>query len=196
MSSWRTARRWWSLSIKDKERRVCVELLDYARRFRLYIENNMSPASDSSNLTAWLEHTMVTSTNEQSYSFYSSLLINYKDRHSSYTHLLDSRPSHTKDSFTESPSFHDSLWNEADKGRGLTLLTTDQLKSEMSARSPVILDTRWYLVVFMVLVIVINLSLTIFEILSHNCHHLWSVWFWNLIIIIVIIMEKLKYLSS
>ena len=106
-----------------------MELLDYARRLRLYIENNKSPASDSSNLTAWLEHTMVTSTNEQSYSFYSSLLTNYKDRHSSYTHLLDSRPSHTKDSLTESLSFHDSLWNEADKGRGLTLLTTDQLKS-------------------------------------------------------------------
>ena len=56
----------------------------------------------------------------------------------------------------------------------------------MSTRSPVILNTRWYSVVFMVLVIVINLSFTHFENLYHNCQDHQSFWFWNLVIILVI----------
>ena len=68
--------------------------------------------------------------------------------------------------------------------------------AEMSTRSPVILDTRWYSVVFMVLVIVSNLSLTHFENLSHNCHHHWSFWFWNFVIIIVVLLKKFIFLSS
>ena len=57
-----------------------------------------------------------------------------------------------------------------------------------------ILNHRWYSVVFMVLVIVINLSLTNFENTSHNCHHHWSFWFSNLTISIAIIMEKYNLL--
>ena len=63
--------------------------------------------------------------------------------------------------------------------------------TEMSARWRVILDT----LVFMVLIIVINLSLTNFDILLRNFHIHWIFLFWNLFIIIAIIMDKYKYMS-
>ena len=122
------------MNLKEKEKRNNNELLNYAKRFRLYVERNNSPDLKSDKLMDWLEHAMATSINQDSFSFYNSLRNNYNNRHKTYAFL---HPTYypnipitttSKQNLTDQLNFKDALWNEADKGRGLSLLTINQMK--------------------------------------------------------------------
>ena len=119
-----------NMSIRERDARVSAELLEYAKRFRKYVENNKSAISDTNDFATWIDLAICSSTTSDARRFYSSLYNNFKNRHQDYPLYLDSNVhSLSKAQLSARLDYKDALWNEADKGRGLALLSSDQLRS-------------------------------------------------------------------
>ena len=116
------------LSQAAKSKRVEDELLNYARRYRLYIEKNHNDPEETV-LEDWLTAASTSATSEEASNFYSQLKKSKANNKVEEYTPKSTEFIFTKKSLSDFLSFKGTIWNEADKGRGCVLLPIEFMQA-------------------------------------------------------------------
>lgn len=113
-----------AMSSDEKRDRINSDLLNYCQRYRRFFEGNETILAENDNTKEWLRSAAESSYNSEAKNFYNSV-------HDSLANVEDSLPvSHgvTKSQLVSRLDYPGMVWNESDKGRGIALFTSNQMR--------------------------------------------------------------------
>ena len=120
------------MSSNQKLKRIKTELHDYCARYRKYFENTKHEIPRNTSLEGWLSMAINTSSKQEAKEFYASVLKNINNLNKNLPKSAFNPYRNANKSSTILPArldYPNFIWNEADKNRGISLFTVDQMKT-------------------------------------------------------------------